>query len=149
MNFSRKIHGSARSQKPAGGRGKYSMAFMTHRGAHGVGRKRLRWSGKIGQSVTDRPAGSGVVRDITYARMKWGFLYLVAAMDWHGRAVLSWRMSNTLNVDFCVAALEEAIIVMGPEIFNTCQGSQFTGLNSPRRSRIPATLPPWVARAGG
>ena len=44
--------------------------------------------------------------DITYVRMKRGFLYLVAIMDWHSRAVLSWRLSNTLDADFCVAALE-------------------------------------------
>ena len=60
--------------------------------------------------------------------MKRGFLYLVAIMDWHSRAVLSWRLSNTLDADFCVAALEEAMNRYGvPEIFNTDQGSQFTG----------------------
>ncbi len=53
---------------------------------------------------------------------------LVAIMDWHSRAVLSWRLSNTLDADFCVAALEEAMNHYGvPEIFNTDQGSQFTG----------------------
>ena len=66
--------------------------------------------------------------DITYVRMRRGFLYLVAIMDWHSRAVLSWRLSNTLDADFCVAALEEAMNRYGvPEIFNTDQGSQFTG----------------------
>jgi len=66
--------------------------------------------------------------DITYIRMRRGFLYLVAIMDWHSRAVLSWRLSNTLDADFCVAALEEAMNRYGvPEIFNTDQGSQFTG----------------------
>nr|WP_281762913.1 IS3 family transposase [Pseudodesulfovibrio nedwellii] len=65
--------------------------------------------------------------DITYIPMKRGFLYLVAVMDWHSRAVLSWRLSNTMDTDFCVAALEEAINCYGaPEIFNTDQGSQFT-----------------------
>lgn len=67
--------------------------------------------------------------DITYVRMKRGFLYLVAVMDWHSRAVLSWRLSNTMDADFCVAALEEAMNRYGvPEIFNTDQGSQFTSL---------------------
>jgi putative transposase len=67
--------------------------------------------------------------DITYVRMRRGFLYLVAVMDWHSRAVLSWRLSNTLDADFCVAALEEAMNRYGvPEIFNTDQGSQFTSL---------------------
>lgn len=65
--------------------------------------------------------------DITYVPMKRGFLYLVAIMDWHSRAVLSWRLSNTMDTDFCVAALEEAMNDYGvPEIFNTDQGSQFT-----------------------
>jgi len=67
--------------------------------------------------------------DITYIPMRKGFLYLVAVMDWHSRKVLSWRLSNTLHTDFCVAALEEALAKYGkPAIFNTDQGSQFTSL---------------------
>ena len=64
--------------------------------------------------------------DITYIPMARGFLYLVAIMDWHSRYVLAWRLSNTLEVDFCVAALEEALSKGRPQIFNTDQGSQFT-----------------------
>lgn len=65
--------------------------------------------------------------DITYIRMERGFLYLVALMDWYSRKVLAWRLSNTLEADFCVAALKEALAIYGsPEIFNTDQGSQFT-----------------------
>ena len=64
--------------------------------------------------------------DITYIPMARGFLYLVAIMDWYSRYVLSWRLSNTLDVDFCVEALEEALKKGRPEIFNTDQGSQFT-----------------------
>jgi putative transposase len=65
--------------------------------------------------------------DITYIPMRKGFLYLVAVMDWHSRKVLSWRLSNTMEADFCVAALEEALAKYGvPDIFNTDQGSQFT-----------------------
>jgi putative transposase len=64
--------------------------------------------------------------DITYLPMARGFLYLVAIMDWHSRYVLSWRLSNTLEVDFCVEALAEAFSKGQPEIFNTDQGSQFT-----------------------
>lgn len=61
--------------------------------------------------------------------MRRGFLYLVAIMDWASRKVLAWRLSNTLDADFCVAALEEALARYGaPEIFNTDQGSQFTGI---------------------
>jgi len=65
--------------------------------------------------------------DITYIPLRRGFLYLVAIMDWATRAVLSWRLSNTMYPDFCVEALEEALSRYGrPEIFNTDQGSQFT-----------------------
>lgn len=65
--------------------------------------------------------------DITYIRMRRGFLYLCAIMDWATRKVLSWRLSNTLSTDFCAAALKEAIARYGtPEIFNTDQGCQFT-----------------------
>jgi len=56
-----------------------------------------------------------------------GFLYLVAIIDWYSRYVLSWRLSNTLDADFCVEALEEALRKGRPDIFNTDQGSQFTG----------------------
>lgn len=65
--------------------------------------------------------------DITYIPIKRGFMYLIAIMDWYSRKVLSWRLSNTLDVDFCCEALNEAIGKYGiPEIFNTDQGSQFT-----------------------
>ncbi|UWQ16078.1 IS3 family transposase (plasmid) [Aliiroseovarius sp. M344] len=65
--------------------------------------------------------------DITYLPMRRGFLYLVAIMDWHTREVLAWRISNTLEAEFCVDALNEAIHKFGPpEIMNTDQGSQFT-----------------------
>src|SRR5205807_4232708 len=65
--------------------------------------------------------------DITYIPIGRGFLYLVAIMDWASRAVLAFRLSNTMDVSFCVAALEEALARFGkPEIFNTDQGSQFT-----------------------
>jgi len=65
--------------------------------------------------------------DITYIPIKRGFMYLIAIMDWYSRKVLAWRLSNTLDVDFCCEALNEAIQKYGvPEIFNTDQGSQFT-----------------------
>ena len=65
--------------------------------------------------------------DITYIRLKGGFVYLVAVMDWYSRKVLSWEISNSLDGDFCVSALSRAIRLYGmPEIFNTDQGSQFT-----------------------
>lgn len=66
--------------------------------------------------------------DICYLPMAKGFLYLVAIIDWYSRKVLAWRLSNTLDSHFCVEALEEALGRYGcPEIFNTDQGSQFTG----------------------
>lgn len=65
--------------------------------------------------------------DITYVPMARGFMYLVAVMDWHSRKILSWRLSNTLDSDFCNQALQEALDRYGkPEIFNTDQGAQFT-----------------------
>lgn len=65
--------------------------------------------------------------DITYIPMRRGFLYLVAIMDWYSRKVLSWRLSNSMDADFCLEALKEAIARYGaPEIYNSDQGSQFT-----------------------
>ena len=64
--------------------------------------------------------------DITYIPMAKGFLYLVAIMDWHSRHVLAWKLSNTMDSSFCVAALEEALRQGRPEIFDTDQASQFT-----------------------
>ena len=74
--------------------------------------------------------------DITYIPMAKGFLYLVAIIDWYSRYVLSWRISNTLDADFCVEALEEALRKGRPEIFNTDQGSQFTGMLKKHNIRI-------------
>ena len=59
--------------------------------------------------------------DITYIPMAQGFLYLVAIMDWYSRYVLAWRLSNTLEMEFCVEALEDALGKAKPEIFNTDQ----------------------------
>jgi putative transposase len=65
--------------------------------------------------------------DITYIPMPNGFMYLTAVMDWHSRYVLSWKLSNTLDVEFCLEALEEALRRGGcPEVFNTDQGVQYT-----------------------
>ena len=76
--------------------------------------------------VIDRP-NQVWATDITYIPMKRGFMYLVAVIDWYSRKVLSWRLSNTLDTDFCVEALKEAIETHGvPSIFNTDQGCQFT-----------------------
>lgn len=64
--------------------------------------------------------------DITYVPMRRGFMYLTAVIDWYSRYVLSWRLSNTMDVGFCLEALDEALERGRPEIFNTDQGSQFT-----------------------
>src|SRR5713226_6768479 len=65
--------------------------------------------------------------DITYVPIGRGFLYLVAIIDWASRAVLAWRLSNTMDTGFCIAALDEALARHGaPKIFNTDQGAQFT-----------------------
>jgi len=67
--------------------------------------------------------------DITYVRMYRGWLYLVAVMDWFSRYVLTWDVSVTLEADFCVLALRQALSLGRPEIFNTDQGSQFTSID--------------------
>ena len=71
--------------------------------------------------------------DITYIRLLSGFIYLVAVMDWHSRYVLSWEVSNTLESSFCVAALDRALLLAQPEIFNSDQGAQFTSLSFTER----------------
>jgi putative transposase len=83
--------------------------------------------------VIDRP-NQVWCADITYIPMRRGFHYLIAIMDWATRKVLSWRVSNTMDVEFCIEALEEAVARFGcPEILNTEQGSQFT---SPRFTAV-------------
>lgn len=74
----------------------------------------------------DRP-NQAWATDISYIPMAKGFVYVVAIMDWYSRKVLAWCVSNSMDADFCVEALEEAISRYGaPEIFNTDQGAQFT-----------------------
>ena len=76
--------------------------------------------------TVDRPL-QVLCSDITYIPLRQGFMYLVAVMDWYSRYVLSWRLSNTLDTDFCLAAVQDAITTFGaPDIFNTDQGAQFT-----------------------
>jgi putative transposase len=76
--------------------------------------------------IIDRP-NQVFAMDITYIPMARGFVYLVAVLDWYSRKVLSWRVSITMDVHFCLEALEEAIALHGvPEIVNTDQGAQFT-----------------------
>jgi transposase InsO family protein len=100
------------------------------------------WPYLLRDTAIDRP-NQVWCTDITYLPMRRGFLYLIAVveprgspeMDWATRKVLSWRVSNTMDVEFCIEALEEALGRFGrPEIFNTDQGSQFT---SPRFTGVP------------
>jgi putative transposase len=77
--------------------------------------------------VIDRPDQVWCA-DITYIPMRRGFHYLVAIMDWSTRKVLSWRLSNTMDAEFCIEALEEALTRFGrPEIFNTDSKSDGVG----------------------
>jgi putative transposase len=66
--------------------------------------------------------------DITYIQLPKGFVYLTAVIDWHSRYVLSWELSNTMDVTFCLRVLEKALAQNTPKIFNTDQGSQYTSL---------------------
>jgi putative transposase len=77
--------------------------------------------------------------DITYIRLHAGFIYLVAVMDWFSRYVLSWAVSITMDVGFCLEALEQALEVARPEIFNSDQGAQFTSLDFIERL-VPAGI---------
>jgi putative transposase len=71
--------------------------------------------------------------------MRLGFMYLTAVIDWFSRYVMSWRLSNTLDGRFCLEALDEALAVGRPEIFNTDQGSQFTAQEYTGRWRRPGS----------
>jgi putative transposase len=64
--------------------------------------------------------------DITYIPVRSGYFYLIAIIDWFSRYVLSWKLSNTMDIDFCIEVLDEALKIAIPEIFNSDQGSQFT-----------------------
>jgi putative transposase len=139
--------------------GSRQMARHLRRHGHAVGRKRVRrlmatmglapiyqrprttvphpahriYPYLLRDLLVDRP-NQVWCADITYIPMRRGFLYLVAVMDWSTRRVLSWRLSNTMDVEFCIAALEEALVRFGrPDIFNSDQGSQFT---SPRFTEV-------------
>jgi putative transposase len=132
--------------------GSRRMAVWLQRQGYVINRKRvqrlMRWMGLEALYPKPRTSASGsgrqrypyllrnleIIRpnqvwsaDITYVPLRRGFLYLVAVLDWYSRYVLSWRLSNSLDEEFCVSALEEALESGRPEIFNTDQGAQFTG----------------------
>ena len=72
--------------------------------------------------------------DMTYIRLQGGFIYLVAVMDWFSRYVRAWAVSITMDVGFCLEALDQALEVARPDIFNSDQGAQFTSLDFTGRS---------------
>lgn len=80
------------------------------------------------KSLTINEVGQVYGTDITYIPLKGGFLYLTAFLDWYSRYVVSWELSNSLEVDFCLQALEQACEVLKPQIINTDQGAQYTSL---------------------
>lgn len=82
--------------------------------------------------VVDRP-NQVWATDITYIRMVQGFVYLTAIMDWYSRYVPAWELSTTLDTTFCLKALDRALAISQPGIFNTDQGSQFTSLDFTQR----------------
>lgn len=82
----------------------------------------------LSQLVIDHPDQVWCA-DITYIRMLRGFVYLMSIMDWHSRFVLAWEISTTLDSAFCLSALDQALLLSKPDIFNTDQGSQFTSVD--------------------
>lgn len=84
--------------------------------------------------------------DITYIRLRHGFLYLVAIMDWYSRYVLAWQTSITLDVNFCLEALEQALRMGHPEIFNSDQGVQFTSREFTRQLEASQIRISWDGR---
>ena len=78
--------------------------------------------------------------DITYIRMRHGLVYLVAILDWFSRYVLSWKVSTSMEVEFCLEALEMAFEIAAPKIFNSDQGSQFTSTDFTRRIEKESVL---------
>jgi len=83
--------------------------------------------------------------DITYIKLEHGFCYLIAIIDWYSRYVISWELSNTMDLDFCLRAQERAYALATPEIFNSDQGSHFT---SPKFTALPLSLGVQVSMDG-
>jgi putative transposase len=89
------------------------------------GRQRVKFPYLLKDMVIDQP-NQVWATDITYIPLRGGYAYLVAIMDWYSRYVIEWELSNTLEADFCVRALERALERGRPAVFNSDQGSQFT-----------------------
>ena len=103
----------------------------------------------LSQVVIERPNQIWAA-DITYLPMAKGFVYLVAILDLYSRKVVAWRTNNTLTSDFCVEALQEALMRFGrPEIFNTDQGSQFTAEVFTNVLKPTTSRSAWTARGAG
>ena len=131
------FYGSRRLAKVLGVNRKRVQRLMRRMGIEAVGPKRRTTNRGSGHKIYPYLLRNvEIVRpdqvwstDITYIPLRHGFLYLVAVMDWFSRYVLSWRLSNTLEGSFCREALDEALSISRPEIFNSDQGSQFTAIN--------------------
>jgi putative transposase len=122
--------------------GSRRMVFELNQAGHGVNRKALVPRPGTSKAAPGHKIHPYLLRgvsitepnhvwasDITYIPMALGFLYLMAIIDWATRAVLAWRLSNTMDTGFCIAALDEALARHGtPKIFNTDQGAQFTSV---------------------
>lgn len=89
--------------------------------------RQIKYPYLLRNKVIERPNNAWCA-DITYIPLQGGFAYCVAILDWYSRYVLSWKVSNSMDVNFCLEALEEALKNGKPDIFNTDQGSQFTSL---------------------
>jgi putative transposase len=100
------------------------------------------------RDITVERANQVWAADITYLPVGRGFLYLVAVMDWSSRAVLAWRLSNTMDVSFCVSALEEALARFGTtEIFNTIKVARSPAPPLPARWLRPESGSRWTVAA--
>jgi len=128
------FYGSRRMSEALGINRKRAARLMRRMGIEAIyPRRRTTWPGSGHKIYPYLLRNVEVLRpdhvwstDITYVPLRHGFLYLVAVMDWFSRHVLSWRLSNTLSGSFCLEALEAALQLATPEIFNSDQGSQFT-----------------------
>jgi putative transposase len=128
------FYGSRRLAQGLGANRKRVQRLMRRMGIEAVGPKRRTTRPGAGHKIYPYLLRNVAIlrpdqvwsTDITYIPLRRGFLYLVAVLDWFSRYVLSWRLSNTLEGSFCGEALEAALEMSRPEIFNSDQGSQFT-----------------------
>ena len=131
----RKIHKDLRELGETSGKNRVARLMKQEGLKAQVGYKKPRYKGSrvailaenhLKQDFAAQEPNKVWVTDITYIRLSQGFIYLVAVIDWFSRYVLSWQVSNTMDVGFCLEALEQALHRGQPLVFNTDQGAQFT-----------------------